>query len=345
VAQSVLRNAWYVAGWPEEVGRRPLRRVILNEPVVFFRNENGEASALADSCAHRFAPLSLGHMHGDEIQCAYHGLRFDRTGICTHNPHGDGAIPRAARVRAYTLSERFGAVWIWMGDPARADASLIPDFSILGDRANWTAVTGYTNVRANYQLITDNLLDLSHVQFIHTGLRVGGSGVHRHEVRQDGDTVWSMLWRDNSLPNALHKLFWPDEASDTRAHMRWNAPSVMWLDVGVTGRGQPVEAGVALPSAHLLTPETDGTTHYFFAFLRDRDIHNAEIDARIRAIGVQAFNNEDKPVIEAQQANIGSAELMALNPALLAPDAAALRARRVLGRMIADDGAAATAAE
>ena len=331
-----LRNAWYVAAWPEELTRTPLRRVFLSQPVVMYRTEAGAPVALADRCPHRFVPLSLGFLEQDDIVCCYHGLRFAPDGHCTLNPHGDGSVPRAARLRAYPLAERHGAVWIWMGESA-ADPALIPDFSILGDATRFTAVRGVMHVAANYQLITDNLLDLSHVQFLHPGLRVANPVRQRHEMKQVGETVWSYFWRDEGEANGLMKLLgWPPERrGDSRAHMRWDAPCLMLLDVGMTGIGEAPEAGIAAPSAHLLTPETATSTHYFWAFMRDTVLADAALSEKIRALGIQAFAMEDKPVIEAQQRNLGGAELMSLGPALLYPDAAATRARRVLAALLA----------
>src|SRR5689334_869176 len=267
-----LQNAWYVAGWSEQVTRSPLRRTLLNEPIVLFRREDGAAVALADRCPHRFVPLSLGLLIGDELQCPYHGLRFDASGQCTLNPHGDGKIPPSARVRSYPIMERHGVLWIWMGnDTERAPAPQPPEIPVLGD-PTFRLVSGSMVIGANYQLIIDNLLDLSHVQFLHPLLRVPNDGVTiRHQVRQEGDSIWSMLWRDNALPNALQQLFWPrDQLGDARAHMRWSAPSILLLDTGITERGGEPEQGVSIPSVHLLTPETDTTTHYFWGFLRNR---------------------------------------------------------------------------
>jgi Vanillate O-demethylase oxygenase C-terminal domain len=160
-------------------------------------------------------------------------------------------------------------------------------------------------------------------------------------MRHEGNRVWSMLWRDGALPSGLMGLFWPaDKTGDARAHMRWDPPAVHLLDVGITEVGEAPEDGLTLPSVHLLSPETAGTTHYFWAFLRNRDIDNAAISDRIRAIGVNAFANEDKPIIEAQQANIDGDDLFALQPIVLAPDAAAMRARRMLKRLIDAEAAA-----
>ena len=83
---AIQRNAWYAAAMAGEVTREPLRRVILGDPIVFFRTRAGEAVALEDRCCHGLAPLSLGQLIEDTIECSYHGLCFDKEGACTHIP-------------------------------------------------------------------------------------------------------------------------------------------------------------------------------------------------------------------------------------------------------------------
>ena len=135
-----LRNAWYVAAWDTEVGRDPPARTVLDEPVVLFRTIDGRAVALADRCCHRALPLSLGTVIGDELQCGYHGLRFDATGACVAVP-GQSTAPPGAMVRSYPVVERHCWVWIWMGEVARADAALIPDWWWM-DHPDWAVVAG-----------------------------------------------------------------------------------------------------------------------------------------------------------------------------------------------------------
>ena len=341
MSASFIRNSWYVAAWPEEVSRTPFRRTYLGDAITLFRKEDGSPVALRDSCPHRFVPLSRGTLIHNEIECPYHGLRFDSSGRCTLNPHGDHKIPGAARVGSYPLLEIYGLVWIWMGEENRADPTLIPDFSIVGDRVNHAAATGYFNIKAYYELINDNLLDLSHVEYLHPHLRTADEFTPRLELVQKGDTVWSMRYRDNVSPNNLMKMFWTEPRGDSRAHMRWDPPSLLYLDVGITGVGRPVEEGVAVPSVHLLTPETDTSTHYFWAFIRNRKIHDADLTERIRKVGKDSFELEDKPIIESQQENMGTTDLNALRPVLLAPDAPAARARRVLAQKLAAENAIA----
>ena len=101
-----LRNYWYVAGYDHEVGRHPLGRVILGEPIVLYRLEDATPVALENRCAHRHLPLSMGKLIGDALQCHYHGLRYDKNGACVRVP-GQETIPRSARVKSYPVVERY----------------------------------------------------------------------------------------------------------------------------------------------------------------------------------------------------------------------------------------------
>ena len=168
---------------PRLIPYRPLRR---NEPVVFFRREDGIPVALEDRCCHRRAPLSLGKLHGDIVECPYHGLRFDQTGACVRIPSQD-RIPAAARVTAYPVVERNRWIWIWMGDPALADPDLIEDFHWIED-PDWGFGGDRLHLEGNYLLLVDNLLDTTHLTFIHP-TTLGTNDFVGSEVETDGRTL------------------------------------------------------------------------------------------------------------------------------------------------------------
>jgi phenylpropionate dioxygenase-like ring-hydroxylating dioxygenase large terminal subunit len=169
--QGYPRNHWYVAAWSHEVGQSLFSRQLLGSPVVLYRTEQGEAVALADMCPHRGMPLSLGKLIGDGIQCAYHGLEFDANGRCRKIPSQD-QIPPNLCVRRYPLVEKWQWLWIWMGAPEKADPNLIPDHSFIGaDRPGWQATPMFCmEIKSNYTLIHENLLDTTHATFMHPGL-------------------------------------------------------------------------------------------------------------------------------------------------------------------------------
>jgi phenylpropionate dioxygenase-like ring-hydroxylating dioxygenase large terminal subunit len=339
-----LRNTWYVAAWAHEL--QPgvlLGRTLLEEEVLLFRDAEGTARALVDRCPHRFAPLSMGKLMDGVVQCPYHGLRFDGSGQCVHNPHGPK--PKAATVPGYPLTERHSALWIWMGDPAKADATLIPDFSFL-DPENWYVGASRMLVNGNYELETDNILDLSHIEFLHPLFSTEAVRRGKIKCEQDGDTVWCKRFiTEDRLSGFLSQAFNLEDGAlaDRWLDVRWNAPACMALWTGAVASGQPAERGSATPSAHLFTPQNERTTHYFYAISFPRSMGPGGEHAARANIAVldEVFNKEDKPMIEAQARNMKDREFWSLKPVLLAGDAAAVLARRIMARRIAAESAAA----
>lgn len=341
-----LRNAWYVAAWSRELSERePVRRTLLGESIVLFRDSQGRCAALADRCPHRFAPLSGGKVQGDAIECPYHGLRFDHTGQCVHNPHGDGRIPPAARVASYLTAERYGAVWIWMGDPERADAAALPAFDYLDDHAFETS-RGYLSTKAHYQLSADNLLDLSHFQFLHPetlgSKEMAAQGAATFDVA--GETVWSRrLCCGEHLNEFVGSAYGvpPGTAVDRWLNVRWDVPGLLSIEVGVTPANMPFEFGRVSVSGHFLTPETESSTHYFFAFGLPKTMGEAARTLVEYAVDglMRPFRQEDLPMLEAQQRAIGDRDFWAARPVMLSIDGAAVQARRVMERKLAEERA------
>lgn len=339
-----LKNAWYAAAWAHEISSGMLARTLLEQYVVFYRDPFGKPIALADRCPHRFAPLSRGKLVDGVIECPYHGLQFNSAGSCVHNPHGP--IPAAAKVASYPLLEKHGLIWIWMGQPELADPSLLPDFSVIADHENHAIVTGYLHLNTNYELTTDNLLDLSHAQYLHPLLGNPDSAKRNvFSMKQEGRTVWAYNHMPGEPPTKLWQMLWKtdSEVGDRRANMRWDPPSLLLLDVGFTECGRPVSEGASMPSAHILTPETGTSTHYFWAAARDTFRDDAALSEKIR-IGIDAaFRLEDDPMIAACQARMGTTDLASLKPIFLKTDAAAGLARRTLAALIAKEQAETSA--
>ncbi len=331
-----LRNAWYMAAWAHEVGRHLLRRRILGQPILLYRGEDEKVAALTDRCPHRFAPLSAGTLEGDTIRCTYHGLAFDRSGQCVHNPFSD-RLPKGAKVRAWPIQENDGIIWMWAGDPDSVDVALIPDFGILKANGH-DPITGLMPVNAPYEFATDNLMDLSHIEFVHRGSFAGAGVIFAGEhkvVQEAGDTLRSNWWMpDVPAPGHTYGVYERGLPTDHWLDMRWNAPASMLLEIGATPLGQRREDGVILHQAHIITPETDSTAHYFWATTRGDSPPNAERDAVTLALMEQAFGAEDKPIIEASFANLDGQDFWKAKPVALGIDQGGTRARRLLEAMI-----------
>lgn len=340
-----LQNAWYMATWADEIeSGKMFHRTLLGQPIVLFRQANGRLAALHDRCPHRFVPLHLGTLKGDAIECGYHGLQFDCTGRCVVNPHSD-SIPAAARVRSYAVEEKDGIAWIWMGDAQAVRHELLPDFSRLHAAPPNAASRGYLWTDSNYKLIADNVMDLSHADFVHAD-SVGGGAFTRAKPKvsehgEDVHIVWECL--HDSAPPAYDRLMpRPGQPVNFRTEVRWRAPAIMHLDIAITPREDPDGEGLRTDNAHIITPETETTSHYFYWLTRRFRVDDADINARRQAVMYNAFSNQDKPMLSAQQHAMGTDDLFGLNPVLLPSDAGAIRARRKLEQKIREEQAAAT---
>jgi len=337
---SFLKNAWYVAAWGREVPtEKLLPRILLGEPVVFFRDEKGAVAGIEDRCPHRFAPLHEGTLEGGQVRCRYHGLEFNGAGACVRNPHGNGAIPSAARVKSYRVVEKDLIVWVWMSDESAADESLIPDFSFLTSVPDTARNTGYLPTAANYQLLADNIMDLSHVDYLHPTTLGGGAMTRsRPEVTESGTQVrikWTV--KDDVVPPSFaHHMPDPNAKADQTTQVVWYPPGYMNLSTSVeVADGQDI----CTNNLHLMTPETEERTHYFFANTRNFVQEDGEFNRMLDTILINVFSEEDKPMVEAQQRNMGTSDLFSLRPVLLACDGGAVRARRTLETLIANEQA------
>jgi phenylpropionate dioxygenase-like ring-hydroxylating dioxygenase large terminal subunit len=335
-----LRNGWYAAAWSEELGTAPVARTILGEAVVLFRGASGTPAALADRCCHRAAPLSRGEVVGETLRCGYHGLRFDAAGACVEVPI-QPAIPPGARVRAYPVCEKWNVLWIWMGDPARADQSAIPDLPWL-DSPQWTATPGYIHVAANAQLLLDNLLDFTHVAYLHRTTIAGDprEATTPLKVERLGEQVRVGRWMIAVNPPPLFAAAGGfNGAVDRWQWATWQAPATVYIDVGCArhATGAPEgdrSQGISIWSTHLVTPETETSCHYHFGFARNFALGDTPMSRRLLDGSRETFL-EDKAMLEAQQRNLRGGALEGLVD--ISADAAQLQVRRILADLIRAD--------
>lgn len=334
-----LRNCWYMAAWSDEIGPDGLVRTLLEEPVFLFRDGGGTVQALLDRCPHRFAPLSMGDVEDGVVTCRYHGLAFDKAGACVRNPHGP--ITKALAARSYPVEERHRAVWIWMGDPAKADPEAIRDLSFLSDAPDTAFNKGYVLGGGNYQLFVDNIMDLSHTDYLHPDTLGGGSITRtRAKVEKLTDGSISIKWDSyDDVPPPLVRSKMPEgvDRADSWTHVEWTAPGIMKLVNGAVPTGTPRETAGNSINVHIMTPEGPETTHYFFASTRDYALDDAELNETIRKIRAQIFSTEDEPMIAGQQSRIGQNGFWDMQPALLRIDEGAVAVRRALDAMIASE--------
>ncbi|MEX2124211.1 MAG: aromatic ring-hydroxylating dioxygenase subunit alpha [Woeseia sp.] len=341
-----LRNHWYVAAQLSELDASPVGRRILSEGIVVYRQRDGALGALEDACSHRRAPLSKGKVVRDGLQCGYHGMIYGTDGKCRFVPSQD-KIPPTARVRAYPVAEKYGYAWVWPGDPALADMTLLPDIADHTFVDGWGHVYGCHNIAAYYELLTDNLLDLTHVKFVHAST-LGHEGIDtsRAEISTEGDAVRSTMFMADQVPAPLFQSLsgTSGKKMDFWTEMLWRAPACMFLETGVGEVGAPRQEGVALCSTHFLTPETETTTHYFWQVGRNKllDVEGLDDNLYIQLRG--AFD-EDKRMLESQQRVLGHHDIRSVRAASLRQDLGASRCRMVIEKMSREENRAAAGAE
>ncbi len=335
-ASYYLRNSWYIAAHSFELaGTRPVARTICGHEVVIFRGENGDVGILSDRCPHRFAPLSTGEVSGNSIRCGYHGIGFDMTGACTFIP-GDLAVPNGFAAKRYPSVEKHGFIWIWMGE-READPALIPDFHENSD-PNWAAVPGYLNAACNYQLMVDNLLDLTHVVFVHKATLAGGGVTDTPlDVRVEGDKVFAqrMMINVDTAPiyRAARGL---NDKIDRWQIFEYSVPCYIKITLGAREAGANTPLGEPVHMVlNGLTPETHNRIHYFWSTTRPWGLGDKKVDDIYRSMIELAFN-EDKTIVEAQQRLIDRDPETALF-VNFPFDRAGQSARRILRRLMNEE--------
>jgi vanillate O-demethylase monooxygenase subunit len=334
------RNQWYVLGWSDEFANLPQRRVVMNEPILIYRAEDGGLVALADRCPHRNYPLSKGRLRGDLIECGYHGITFDRTGACVRIP-SQRSISSACRVRPYAVVEKWKWVWIWMGEAAKADPNGIPDHEAISlTDGDWLASVGFSMpLKARYQLLNENLLDLTHTTFLHPE-SIGTAEVAESKVvfeeyagfMRDGRYMFAV-----TAPDLFREPLQLEDRIDRDLLIDYYPPGlhVGWERFKRCGvaDGEPTRNYGHLKVYHALTPETDSTTHYFFAFARTFARSNETLTDRLRE-GLRFVVGQDRSALEALEQNL---QLLDHEPTevLCRSDAGAIRGRRLMEELIA----------
>jgi phenylpropionate dioxygenase-like ring-hydroxylating dioxygenase large terminal subunit len=335
---SFIRNTWYIAGWAREIEPdKLLARTIADTQVVMYRDGTGALCALRDRCAHRFVPLSKGRICNGVLECGYHGLQYDRTGICVSNPHGP--VSRALAVDGFTLAEKDGLLWLWLGDPARAKPEAIPDMSDSAQYPATAVIEGYLPVKAHHMLLVDNILDLSHADYLHrSGLGSGGSMTRtRPRIEEGADWVlaeWLVSKENKGVAIMRAQLPDPTVLVDMWTEVKWHSGSAVMLKVGMVATGEPRDNGIVTHVIHAMTPETATSSHYFYRVWRNYRQDDEALSRGMREAVRVAFEDEDKMMIELQQAAVGNDDFMSMKPALLPIDMASTRARRMYDRLL-----------
>lgn len=325
-----IKNSWYVAAWSSEVmWGSLLARRILDIPVVLFRDQSGAVSALHDQCCHRGLPLSMGKAESGGIRCGYHGMRYDRDGVCVEIP-GQTVIPKRACVRSFPVVEQHGLVWIWCGDTAPAVEP--PEYPWHGE---WLWKGGLVHYDSNYELIHDNLLDLSHLGYVHV-FTIGGDpkshmNAEMSTKRANGGVLVERFMRDVSPPPTHVRINGYSQSVDRWQRIQF-VPGLITIYSGSVPAGTLRTEGDQVGGFqqrvfNAITPETDGTSHYFWSVSHVPVSGNPGMTDTLYADTVKTFE-EDRVIVNAQYARMQ--ESTGQKWVDLGIDAGSIQARRIL---------------
>lgn len=349
-----LRNYWYVAAWNDEVSRAPLARKVLDEDIVLFRKTDGTVIALEDRCAHRRLPLSAGRVIGDSIQCGYHGLVYDCAGKCVKIPGQSN--PEGIGVKTYPVVERDRFVMVWMGDAVAPDTSRLISFPRLSD-PEWGVTKVRLHIKGNHLLIVDNLLDLSHVAYVHN------STIGNAAVAEDAEVLFARRGETVRVTRDMHDVpaartyaeFGPHKGNFDRWQLsEFYPPAYFFINNGSGCRGWRAQNGDRLDTQgewgfqvfHGITPETETSSHQFWALAHDlRAIPPAGRDEFYRQAHQVVL--EDLAIYEGQQRSLNT-DPRGASPedvkSLVAIDAdrGLLHARQIIRELLRQEASART---
>jgi phenylpropionate dioxygenase-like ring-hydroxylating dioxygenase large terminal subunit len=299
-------DRWYLAALSKELTDKPIARTLLNHPIVLYRTLDGQVNALQDRCCHRQLPLSMGTIEEGGLRCGYHGLLFDGQGKCLEVP-GQQKVPRKAKVEPYLVIEQDDLVWMWFGSEQGSTPDKAPPSYAYHAHPDYVYDGGMFHYEAPYQLIHDNLLDLSHLGYVHLKTIGGDAKTHMNAemlVETEGETVTVKRYMPNSTPPPTYIAAYPFKGKIDRWQEIEFCPSHLriWtggIDANSEQVTDPNRGGFHMRGLHCITPETDETSLYFWTIATNpkTDIENI----KQKVVEQTRFTfNEDKVVIEAQ---------------------------------------------
>ena len=333
-----LRNAWYVAAWDREINRSLTPRRILDEAIVFYRTADGQVVALEDACPHRKLPLSMGRLQGDQIECGYHGLTFNATGKCVRIPCST-YIPKGARVRSYPVVSRYGLVWIWMGAAELANESDIVPVAHWAEPGWGTNSGDAMTVDAHYLFVTDNLLDPSHVAWVHPG-SFGDTACETEPVAVEatGQGIIALRWMRGVEVTPFYAPFVKFQGPcDRLQHYEVRYPSHAVIKAVIVPAGSASPDAEQHPQAFIMdsynfmTPVDGDQTRYYWFQMRNFAPDDAAVSQQMTD-SVRAIFEQDRAILKAVHQGFKHKRTPNIDIPI---DSAPLRFRRRLSQLIA----------
>ena len=301
-----IQNAWYVAGWSSEFGEQPRRVTLLAKNLVMYRTSDGDVAALEDRCPHRLLPLSMGHRVGDNIQCGYHGLTFNKKGVCIRVP-GQETIPPQAYVKSHPVHQLHDIVWVWMGEPNLANVDTIFDMPEFSD-PTWDAHQGgQLQLKSHYLNVAENLVDPAHVSFVHS-TTLGSSASEDVAVKTstNSDPIIAWRWIRDAPPVGFFQEFGGFTSNVDRWHYYYlYLPCTAVIDFGSADSKANLaeddrDRGVRIFAIHFITPVAERNSIDRWMHIRNTAKNDDAVSKKMDEMFNVAFD-EDKAILEAIQ--------------------------------------------
>ena len=343
---SIVRNQWYVAAYGREVGRELFSRTVCGESILFWRTEAGEVTAMSDRCVHRRFPLSQApsHLSGDTVVCGYHGFTYGADGVCVAVP-GQTRVPRTARLKSYPVVEQDSFVWVFIGDADRAEGTPIPRAPWL-DSEGWTAVSGMEPLAGRASLLIDNLMDLSHETYLHGGY-IGTPEVASTPITTEVDEDAGIVYVSRHMADAECPPFYSKSTGLEGRITRWQdieyAPPCLYkLHSRIAPVGSVPNEDDTDPDAfhvevvYAITPETEHSTHDFWAVARDFALDDEAVTEFLRENNRTVVLQDVTALDVLEQVLTGEAD--GYQELSINIDTGGLAARRLIAKLVAQEG-------
>lgn len=342
----IVRNRWYMAAFSHEITREPMERTLLGTPVALYRKEDGAPVAMYGLCPHRYFPLAKGKVRGDALVCGYHGFVFDADGKCVEVPsQGTGA---GFCQPTYPIVEDGPICWIWMGDAEKCDPALIPpvsDFNLGQDGWRYSS-ENYLHLRGRAQLLVDNLLDLTHLPYVHHHIGGGEAMANPKMHEEDGVSMYRVI-RTGKVPwNPFFELVYGKEPrfdglADFRIVSDFYGPELIRTALpvftAVPGHETVPQTLGPLWILHAITPETERSTHYFGFSVRNFRLDSEELD-EFQCLSDLKIREQDAEAINAVEERLDQAQAFQ-RELLVKADGPAIKVRRLIQRMLDEEAA------
>lgn len=346
-----VRNAWYVAATSQELDAGPVTRRILGLPVFLYRAGEGEgdgrgpAVAMLDRCPHRRFPMSQGIMEPDGVRCGYHGVKFGHDGRCLDVPAQPDRCASLS-IRMFEVTEYGDWIWVWTGDEP-SGGRLPPQAPEFEETGRWRRrqICAY-HLKARASLLHDNLLDLSHLSYLHAS-NIGGSNVATTRPDMTATDFGLSIRRSVLDPDMwqlpLGKAMGLSGTVVRVLHQQFYLPNLHATGSAFFETTNAGEAGAEIGSfrvLHALTPETETSMHYFQAYQRNFLIEDEATDAIMEKV-LNLPIPEDVLAVETIERELGLADELEPEQHIIS-DVVGLRGRALMDRALkAEQGLAA----